>query len=194
MLKGKLEHQNQNECAEQKISDQLDILARMRTELQRLTTENMQLKAKIAETKFTQESLQGKDEKVKYYTGLPGYSTLVQVFNLIEPYLTDSVKSSLTKFEKLLMVLMKLRLNLSIQDLAYRFDISKPTVSRTFNHVIHVMYERMKSFIFWPDREQLQLTMPMEFRKSFGLKVAIIIDCFEIFIERPSNLLARAET
>jgi len=36
--------------------------------------------------------------------------------------------------------------------------------------------------------------MPMEFRKSFGLKVAIIIDCFEIFIERPSNLLARAET
>ena len=34
----------------------------------------------------------------------------------------------------------------------------------------------------------------MEFRKYFGLKVSIIIDCFEIFIERPSNLLARAQT
>ena len=36
--------------------------------------------------------------------------------------------------------------------------------------------------------------MPMEFRKHFGVKVSIIIDCFDIFIERPSNLLARAET
>ena len=36
--------------------------------------------------------------------------------------------------------------------------------------------------------------MPMEFRKYFGLKVSIIIDCFEVFIERPSNILARAET
>ena len=51
-----------------------------------------------------------------------------------------------------------------------------------------------KPFIFLPDREQLHQTMPMEFRKSFGLKVASIIDCFEIFIESPSNLKARAQT
>ena len=36
--------------------------------------------------------------------------------------------------------------------------------------------------------------MPMEFRKSFGTKVVVIIDCFELFIERPSNLLAKAQT
>ncbi|XP_033758154.1 uncharacterized protein LOC117340503 [Pecten maximus] len=36
--------------------------------------------------------------------------------------------------------------------------------------------------------------MPMEFRKYFGVKVSIIIDCFEVFIERPSDLLARSET
>lgn len=50
----------------------------------------------------------------------------------------------------------------------------------------------MNDFIFWPDREQLQLTMPMEFRKYFGLTV--IIDCFENFIERPVNLQVHAET
>jgi len=32
------------------------------------------------------------------------------------------------------------------------------------------------------------------FHSSFGTKVAIIIDCFEVFIERPSNLKARAIT
>ena len=33
--------------------------------------------------------------------------------------------------------------------------------------------------------------MPECFRESFGRKVAIIINCFEIFIECPSNLQAR---
>ena len=36
--------------------------------------------------------------------------------------------------------------------------------------------------------------MPECFRVSFGGRVAVIIECFEIFIERPSNLLARAAT
>ena len=36
--------------------------------------------------------------------------------------------------------------------------------------------------------------MPASFQVSFGKKVAIIIDCFEVFLERPSNLHARACT
>ena len=36
--------------------------------------------------------------------------------------------------------------------------------------------------------------MPECFKVSFGTKVAIIIDCFELFIERPSNLEAWACT
>ena len=34
----------------------------------------------------------------------------------------------------------------------------------------------------------------MQFRKHFGTKCTVIIDCFEVFIDRPSNLKARAET
>ena len=35
--------------------------------------------------------------------------------------------------------------------------------------------------------------MPAEFRKMFP-KCAIIIDCFEVLIERPTSLMARAQT
>ena len=59
-------------------------------------------------------------------------------------------------------------------------------VSKVFIDIIHIMYKRMKSFIFWPQREELEMSMPMEFGKSFGIKVSIIIDCFEMFIEQPS--------
>ena len=36
--------------------------------------------------------------------------------------------------------------------------------------------------------------MPMCFQYAFGKKVTVVIDCFEVFIERPYNLLARAQT
>ena len=51
---------------------------------------------------------------------------------------------------------------------------------------------RLKPLIIWPDRENFRKTVPDCFRAEFGERVAVIIDCFEVFIERPSNLLARA--
>jgi len=53
---------------------------------------------------------------------------------------------------------------------------------------------RLKSLIIWLERENLQKTMPNRFQASFGKKVAIIIDGFEVFLECPSNLRAKAST
>ena len=36
--------------------------------------------------------------------------------------------------------------------------------------------------------------MPLCFQQAFGTKVTVVIDCFEIFIDKPTNLLARAQT
>lgn len=36
--------------------------------------------------------------------------------------------------------------------------------------------------------------MPLCFQYTFGRKVTVIIDCFEVFIEKPTNLMARAQT
>ena len=55
------------------------------------------------------------------------------------------------------------------------------------------MYERLKPLVAWPDRESLLKTMPMAFRRTFH-RCTIIIDCFEIFCEQPTNLTARAQT
>ena len=52
----------------------------------------------------------------------------------------------------------------------------------------------LSPFLVWPEREELRETMPMSFRVNFGTKVVVILDCFEVFIERPSNLAARAST
>ena len=92
------------------------------------------------------------------------------------------------------MVLIKLRLNVPNQGLAFRFEVSLSTVSRPFSYWMIVLDKRLSSLIPWPEREALWCTMPMCFQYLFGTKTTIIIDCFEVFIERPSNLLARAQT
>ena len=92
------------------------------------------------------------------------------------------------------MVLMRLRLSLPVQVIADMFLVSQSTASRIFLKVIDVMYTRLNPLIIWPDRKNLQETMPREFQQYFRKKVTVIIDCFELFIETPSNLKARTQT
>ena len=161
-------------------------------ELKDLRAENIDLKQQAALSKLSLTNLEGKDDKVKYLTGLSSFIVLSTLFSYILPFLPQ--KKSMTSFQMFLMTLLRLRLNMPEQILAYEFSVSQTTVSRIFSNVIDVLYIRTKPFVFWPEREELQKTMPMQFRKYYGEKVAVIIDCFEIVIERPSNFMARAQT
>ena len=133
------------------------------------------------------------DDKVRFYTGLPSMEVLMVVFEHVAPHVTRQTQS-LDRFQEFMIVLMKLRLNAPLQDLAYRFVVSVSTISRIFSHWIVVMDARLFRFVYWPDRDQLWKTMPQCFQYTFGKKTTIVIDCFQVFIERPSNLLARAQT
>ena len=48
------------------------------------------------------------------------------------------------------------------------------------------MDTQLQPLIIWPDCV-LHKTMPAYFQESWK-KVVVIIDCFEIFVDRPSNL------
>ena len=47
--------------------------------------------------------------------------------------------------------------------------------------------------IQWRSRKSVAKTMPLEFRKDFS-RCICIIDCFEVFCEPPSDLMAPAPT
>ena len=133
------------------------------------------------------------DEKVRFYTGLPAYDVLKTVYQNVSPFVIRK-SPTLSKFQECVLTLMKLKLNMPMQDLAYRFGISLPTVSRIFLAWMVVLDVRLAPLIKWPDREDLWRTMPQCFQFSFGNKTTVIIDCFEVLIARPSNLMARAQT
>ena len=88
---------------------------------------------------------------------------------------------------------MRLRLNLRGEDLSYRFHVSETTVSEILHRMIAVMHTCLKFLIQWPTKEVCQSNLPSIFRSLYS-QTCCIIDCSEIFIERPYSYQARAKT
>nr|CAI5819441.1 unnamed protein product [Callosobruchus analis]CAI5826910.1 unnamed protein product [Callosobruchus analis] len=140
-------------------------------------------------------AFQNSDTKTLYFTGILMFTALKKIFSLIEPYMTVTYKSAVKDpFKQFMITMVKLRLNVPFRFIAHHFSVSEQTVYRIFFKVINIMYYRLKNFVIWPDRENLRLSMPTAFRDRFGDKVCVIIDCFEVFTEKSSNLEAKAAT
>ena len=155
------------------------------------TVQNLTMK--IKPPSFSEQTFVS-DDYVKFYTGLPNITILKAVFGHVLPAVSLSDSSKLMPFQEYIAVLMKFRLNSNHQDLAYQLGVSMATISRIVQKWVKAMDVRLGPLILWPERDVLQKTMPACFQESFGEKVAVILDCFEIVIEWPSNLFARACT
>ena len=100
---------------------------------------------------FDEEYFRNSDDKVLFYSCLPSYHILNFVFELMSPSVSRH-SQSLSPFQEFVMVLIKLKLDVPFQDLAYRFNISVPTVSRTFHSWLMTVDIRLSPFVHWPDR------------------------------------------
>ena len=78
--------------------------------------------------------------------------------------------------------------------MACRLNCHKSTISRIVNDLIDIMHSNLGGLVHWPDRESSYKTMPVQFLRTFGEKVAVVIDCFKVFCRRPTSLEARAQT
>ena len=68
----------------------------------------------------------------------------------------------------------------------------KTTAADTILEILNIFFIKLTPLAIWPERPELQMSMPVSFRSKFGCKITVTIDCFELFIGRPSNLSARA--
>ena len=143
-------------------------------------------------TPFTELYMEKSSDKfVQHYTGLPNFRVLKSVYDFVAP---KDQNTKLSPFQEFMATMIKLQHNPSSQDLAYRFDVSSSTVSRILLKWLTALDVRLKSMIVWPERDDLRRTMPHCFRQAFRDKVAVVVDCFEVFVEWPSNLLVRSLT
>lgn len=93
--------------------------------------------------------------------------------------------------QQFLLSLMKLRLGLLTEDLAWRFNVSAGLTSQIFFTWVRLISIDLKFMIKWPSRAVVRKNLPEIFKKHFP-KCVCIIDCTEVFIETPSSLNVQA--
>ena len=107
-------------------------------ELDAKCAEVSQLKGDLSKLALEEEAFKD-DFKDCIYTGLPTWDLLLKLFGYLRPHL-GSAKHRLSPFQQVIMTLMRLWLNLSIQDPAFHFKIHKSTISCTFSETMSTMY------------------------------------------------------
>ena len=159
-------------------------------EVQCLRSEKELLGKELKLSKFGHEFLDT-DYKVKFYTGIPSIVCFLLLFKYVSQKLPTF--DAVIPQDVFFIVFLKLRLNLLHDVLGYRFGISKATVSRILNNSIPVIAKKLKGFIHLPNKGNILRTLPKVFKRCFP-RCRVIIDCAEVFIERPGNLKARQVT
>ena len=136
---------------------ELTVSAALIAHIQLLEQENAGLKRSLEVSckPFRLEDIAHSDQLIRCYTGFPSYVVLMAFFEFLGPAVNNiqywgSKKGSSRRQKKLdplnclFLTLIKLRLNLTEQDLAFCFGVSTSTVSRYFITWICFLYNHLK--------------------------------------------------
>ena len=177
------------------------------TDIDELETQLKNAKANLQRSELQQEkqvlkleNMKDDNTKVKFYTGFASFSTFMVCFNFLGPSVsklyywtsgTSEVKSNkgrkrlLSPLNEFFLVLIRLRLGLCEQDLAYQFCISQSTVSRIINTWINFLYLQLKQIPIWAPNALVEANMPAVFKARYP-STRVIIDATEIYVEQPT--------
>ena len=141
----------------------------------------------MTERQLSAKNVKQSDSELKFYTGISNAKLFYYCFELItKGQLTLHNQSALCLEDQVLLVLIRLRLGLSEQLLAYLFNINITTVSRIFLRWIPTMYRKFKMLNIWPTKDQVMKTLPMAVALKYP-SLRVIIDCTEIKIPKPTS-------
>ena len=93
--------------------------------------------------------------------------------------------------DQLLLVLTWLKGGFSLNHTSWLFNLSKSTTSRYIITWINLMYFTLGSIPIWPSKSQIQESMPKVFKETYP-STRCIIDCTELFCQRPSSLATQS--
>ena len=126
-----------------------------------------------------------------FYTGL-NCCRFIWLFNKLKSNI-KILHKKLSLEDHMLVLLMKPKLGLINKDLAVRFDMSTSRMSKIFRSLVPLIAAHTTNLIVWPGHGTIRRHLPRSFKNNLKDCVCII-NCSEIFIERPKNLKAGAQT
>ena len=188
-------------------------LEKLQNEMKVLSIKNEGLQNEIESLKFGFHRFIGSDDDMNYYTGMSSHHFLALFAFLNAGDICSRLrywgsnnssiqfpelekkgqKRSLEPKDELFLTLARLRVNIPEKVLADNYKISVAEVSRIFVTWLDLIYSRLVQLPTWASKNTVQKTMPECFREKYPI-TRVIIDCTEIFIEKPSCFRAQSGT
>ena len=161
------------------------ISAGLQLQIEALQAENIKLEKRLATaskegSEFGMDRIKHDDRLVAFYTGFKSYRVLLAFFQVLGPAVdklnywdkkgqTQQKRSNkLGPMDQLLMTLMKLKLNLRVVDLSFRFRVSTVTVSNYITTWLCFLYHHLKEVDWTPSVQQIASTLPPAFRGTIS--------------------------
>ena len=150
----------------------------------------------------------------RFYTGFSDYETFRILFDSFGPVVNNLLyhgsrsnpskcfspeykkrgpKRCFSAEQELFLVLVRLRLGLLEQDIAFRAGISTSHFSRIWITWLDFLHSKVRSYPIWPSKATITKTMPSCFKKTYPT-TRVIIDCTELYIEKPNSVRSQAAT
>ena len=117
----------------------------------------------------------------------------MSTYNLLRDIYEGTNGKKISKNNRLLIFLCKMKLGLSYSALGVLFSVDRKTISRIFISTLEYLVIKCQKFVTWPSKEIVQSTMPEEFRNMYE-NCRVIIDCTEIKIDQASSVEAKVQT
>ena len=188
-------------------------IERLREELKNVLRLKESLEHDLFVIKFGLRRFKDSDKDMSYYTGLT-YGQFVALFKFLNAHdichrpnywgsdyakiqLPESEKRgqkrSLEPEDELFLTLCRLRVNIPEKVLADNYNMSVSEVSRIFATWLDLLYSRLIQLPVWATKKTNEETVPEVFQQKYPL-TRVILDCTELFIEKPSCFRAQSDT
>nr|CAI5837709.1 unnamed protein product [Callosobruchus analis] len=127
---------------------------------------------------------------LKSFTGINNFQILDCIVKMINEFCVTDVRSHrLNVRERVLLTMTKLKLDLSYVTLGALFSISGQLCKTYFFDFLTVLSQVLKVCIYFPSAEEVSKNLPKCFKNFKNCRA--VLDCIEIFIQRPSCLCCR---
>nr|CAI5829006.1 unnamed protein product [Callosobruchus analis] len=124
---------------------------------------------------------------LKSFTGINNFQILDCIVKMINEFCVTDVRSHrLNVRERVLLTMTKLKLDLSYVTLGALFSISGQLCKTYFFDFLTVLSQVLKVCIYFPSAEEVSKNLLKCFKNCRA-----VLDCIEIFIQRPSCLCCR---
>lgn len=114
-------------------------------------------------------------------------------FDFLLTRMSTPKKYIVSKKDRLLIFLMKMKTGLTFSALGVLFSVHRTTISTIFYETLQLLASATRNLVFWPDIDAVQETMPDCFLPDYS-NTRVIIDCTEFRIDIPKSVDNRVFT